>query len=150
MRALEVYLLTGRSLTSHFDQTVSPIAGTDVLTIGVDMPRPCLRDRVATRVDQQFDAGVVAEVQRLLDAGVPAGAHAFSGLVYRQVMEMLAGVRDERATRELVVQENMRYARRQLVWFRKEAGVHWLAGPGESEATLAAASSLVSNFLSAP
>ena len=89
-------------------------------------------------------------MQRLLAAGVPETAHAFSGLVYRQVMEMLAGVRDERATRELVVQENMRYARRQLVWFRKEAGVHWLAGPGESESTLAAASALVSNFLSAP
>jgi len=150
VRALEVYLLTGKSLTSHFEQTVSPIAGTDVLTIGVDMPRPALRARVARRVDQQFDTGVVAEVQRLLDARVPAGAHAFSGLVYRQVMEMLAGVRDERATRDLVVQENMRYARRQLVWFRNEAGVHWLAGPGESESTLASASTLVSDFLSVP
>ena len=150
VRALEVYLLTGRSLTSHFEQTVSPIAGTDVLTIGVDVPRPALRERVTRRVDQQFDTGVVAEVQRLLDAGVPASAHAFSGLVYRQVMELLAGVRDEHATRELVVQENMRYARRQLVWFRKEAGVHWLSGPGESRTTIDAASTLVSNFLSAP
>lgn len=149
VRALEVYLLTGRSLTSHFEQTVSPIAGADVLTIGVDMPRPDLRKRVSRRVDQQFDTGVVAEVQRLLADGVPEQAHAFSGLVYRQVMEMLAGVRDERATRELVVQENMRYARRQLVWFRKESDVHWLAGPGESDSTLAAASTLVSNFLSA-
>jgi len=150
VRALEVYLLTGRSLTSHFEQTVSPIAGTDVLTIGVDMPRPDLKPRVARRVDQQFDGGVVAEVHRLLDAGVPATAHAFSGLVYRQVMEMLNGVRDEPATRELIVQENMRYARRQLVWFRHEPGVHWLPGPGESESTLTAAASLVSNFLSAP
>jgi tRNA dimethylallyltransferase len=147
VRALEVYLLTGRSLTSHFEETVSPIEGTDVLTIGVDMPRPNLRERVARRVDHQFNSGVIGEVQRLLAAGVPTGAHAFSGLVYRQVMEMLAGVRDERATRELVVQENMRYARRQLIWFRKEAGVTWLAGPGESEATFAAASSLVSGFL---
>jgi len=149
VRALEVYLLTGRSLTSHFEHTVSPIAGTDVLTIGVDMPRPDLRARVAARVDQQFDTGVVAEVRRLLDAGVPASAHAFSGLVYRQVMEMLAGVRDERATRDLVVQENMRYARRQLVWFRKEAGVHWLEGPGESASAIEAASTLVSNVLTA-
>ena len=147
VRALEVYLLTGRSLTSHFEQTVSPIAGTDVLTIGVDMPRPALRERVARRVDQQFDTGVVAEVQRLLDAGVPQQAHAFSGLVYRQVMEMLAGARDERATRELVVQENMRYARRQLVWFRKEAGVHWLSGPGESQTAIEAASAMVSDFV---
>ena len=147
VRALEVYLLTGRSLTSHFEQTVSPIAGTDVLTIGLDMPRPDLRARVTRRVDQQFDTGVIAEVERLLAGGLPAQAHAFSGLVYRQVIEMLAGVRDERATRELVVQENMRYARRQLVWFRKEAGVHWLPGPGESDAALAAASALVSSFL---
>ena len=146
MRALEVYLLTGRSLTSHFEQTASPIAGTDVLTIGVDMPRPALLPRVSRRVEQQFASGVVAEVQRLMAAGVPSTAHAFSGLVYRQVMEMLAGVRDERATRELVVQENMRYARRQLVWFRKEAGVHWLAGPGESDAAFDAASALVSAF----
>ena len=150
VRALEVYLLTGRSLTSHFEQTVSPIAGAYVLTIGLDMPRPDLRARVTRRVEQQFDTGVVAEVQRLLAAGVPARAHAFSGLVYRQVMEMLAGVRDERATRELVVQENMRYARRQLVWFRKEAGVHWLAGPGEAAPALGQASALVSHFLSAP
>ena len=123
----------------------SPIAGTDVLTIGVDMPRPDLRARVARARGPAVRHGVVAEVQRLLAAGVPEHAHAFSGLVYRQVMEMLAGVRDERATRELIVQENMRYARRQLIWFRKESGVHWLAGPGESEATLAAASTLVSN-----
>jgi tRNA dimethylallyltransferase len=147
VRALEVYLLTGRSLTSHFEQTASPIAGMNVLTIGVDMPRPDLRPRVSGRVDQQFASGVVAEVQRLMAAGVPSTAHAFSGLVYRQVMEMLAGVRDERATRELVVQENMRYARRQLVWFRKEAGVHWLDGPGESTSTFEAAAILVSAFL---
>jgi tRNA dimethylallyltransferase len=147
VRALEVYLLTGRSLTSHFDQTVSPIAGTDVLAIGVDMPRPDLRQRVTRRVDQQFDTGVVAEVQCLLAAGVPAGAHAFSGLVYRQVMEMLAGVRDERATRELVVQENMRYARRQLTWFKKEPDVHWITGPGESAAVIDAAAALVAEHM---
>lgn len=143
VRALEVYLLTGRSLTSHFEQTVSPIAGTDVLTIGVDMPRPVLRERVTRRVDQQFASGVVGEVQRLVAAGVPATAHAFSGLVYRQVMELLNAVRDEPATRELIVQENMRYARRQLVWFRHEAGVHWIEGPGESAAAIEAASALI-------
>ena len=148
VRALEVYLLTGRSLTSHFDETASPIAGIDVLPIGVDMPRPDLRPRVARRVAQQFAAGVVDEVRRLLDAGVPPTAHAFSGLVYRQVIEMLNGVRDEPATRKLIVQENMRYARRQLIWFRKEAGVQWIAGPGESDAAVDRAAALVSAFAS--
>ena len=150
VRALEVRLLTGRSLTDHFENTVSPIPEFAVLTLGVSLPREALRPRVTRRVDEQFARGVVAEVQTLIADGVPAAAHAFSGLVYRQVIEMLRGVRGEAETRALIVQENMRYARRQLVWFRNEAGVHWLPGPGESESTFAAAATLVSDFLSVP
>ncbi len=132
VRALEVYLLTKKPLTAHFDDTRSPIADFSVLTIGLRMPRPELLPRIARRVDQQFRSGLLAEVEQLIDAGVPPGAHAFSGLVYRQVMEMRAGLRDEAATRELIVRENMRYARRQLMWFRKEANVLWIDAPGES------------------
>jgi len=147
VRALEVYLLTGRPLTAHFGETTSPIAGVDLLTIGVEMPREDLWPRVARRVDDQFSRGVVDEVKRLLAAGVPSSAHAFSGLVYRQIVEMLAGVRDEPATRELIVRENMRYARRQLIWFRKEPNVRWLQGPGESDAVAAEACALVEAFM---
>jgi tRNA dimethylallyltransferase len=148
VRALEVYLLTGRPLTAHFDETASPIADFSLLTIGVDMPRTELRTRVARRVDQQFDRGVVEEVRRLMASGVPKTAHAFSGLVYRQVIELLDGIRDEAATRELIVRENMRYARRQLIWFRKEPNVRWLEGPGESSTTIAKAIALAQTFLS--
>jgi tRNA dimethylallyltransferase len=102
---------------------------------------------VAARVDAQFARGVVAEVEGLMAAGVPASAHAFSGLVYRQVVELLRGVRDEAVTRELIVRENMRYVRRQLIWFRKEPNVRWLEGPGESPAALASARDLVAAFL---
>ena len=147
VRALEVYLLTGRPLTSHFDATASPIAGLELLTIGLQMPREALRPRVARRVDQQFDRGVVDEVKRLLAAGIPRRAHAFSGLVYRQIIEMFDGARDERATRELIVRENMRYARRQLIWFRKEPNVRWLEGPGESPAAIHRAIAIVEEFL---
>lgn len=125
VRALEVYLLTGHPLTAHFDATASPVADYNILTLGLNLPREILRERVARRVDQQFARGVVSEVQALLDAGVPGTAHAFSGLVYRQVIEMLQGERDQPATRALIVQENMRYARRQLLWFRKEPAVVW-------------------------
>jgi tRNA dimethylallyltransferase len=147
VRALEVYLLTGRPLTSHFDDTRSPIAGARILALGLTLPRAELRRRVAARVDRQFARGVVREVQDLLAAGVPRTAHAFSGLVYRQVVEMLAGVRDEPATRALIVRENMRYARRQLIWFRREPGVMWLDGAGESEALREAAEARVQQFV---
>lgn len=67
----------------------------------------------------------------MLASGVPASAHPFTGLVYRQALEHLNGVRDEAATRALIAQENRRYARRQMIWFRKEPNVHWLAHPGD-------------------
>jgi len=149
VRALEVYLLTGRPLTDHFEATRSPIAGFDVLPIGLTMPREALRARVSARVDEQFARGVVDEVRRLIAAGVPATAHAFSGLVYRQVVEMLQGARDEAATRALIVQENMRYARRQLLWFRKEPGVRWLSGAGEAAGVERQALDLARPFLAA-
>jgi len=80
---------------------------------------------------------VVDEVRGLLARGVPPQARPFGGLVYRQIMEMLRGVRDEAATRAIIVQENRRYARRQLIWFRKEPTLIWFDGPGEQPATFA-------------
>ncbi len=147
VRALEVYLLTGRPLTDHFSETISPLAGWDVLPIGVTLPRDLMRERVARRVDQQFDRGVVDEVRRVVADGLPETAHALSGLVYRQVIEMLQGVRDEAATRALIVQENMRYARRQAMWFRKEADVRWIDGPGESPDAIRVAGDIVQLWL---
>lgn len=143
VRALEVYFSTGRSLTSHFSETVSPIAGCDVIAIALRIPTALTAERVARRVDQQFARGVVREVDQLLERGVPTTARPFGGLVYRQVMEMRQGVRDEVATRALIAQENRRYARRQLIWFRKEPNLSWLDGPGESAETLQQADALL-------
>lgn len=136
VRALEVYLLTGRPLTAHFDATEKPLPEFEPTAFGLEPPRALIAERVARRVEQQFARGIVQEIERLLAAGVPRSAHAFSGLVYRQVMEMLAGVRGETETKALIVQENLRYARRQLIWFRKEPNLKWIPAPGERDDTL--------------
>jgi len=138
VRALEVYFLTGTPLTAHFSATRSPIADYDVLAFALRIPASETAARVAARVEQQFARGVVDEVRDLLARGVQESAHAFSGLVYRQVLEFLHGVRDEAATRELIVRENRRYARRQLIWFRKEPNLQWIHGAGEHPDTLQA------------
>jgi tRNA dimethylallyltransferase len=143
IRALEVALVSGVPMTTHFASTVSPLADYDVVALGLRLPAADTADRVARRVDIQFARGVVAEVQQLIAAGVPSTAQALSGLVYRQVVEMLAGVRDEAATRDLIVRENRHYARRQLIWFRKEPTLTWIDGPGESPAATARAVELV-------
>lgn len=131
VRALEVYLTTGRPLTEHFAETTSPIADCEVIAFALQIPPALTAERVAVRVEAQFARGIVDEVKGLLAQGVPPDARPFGGLVYRQVMEMLRGVRDDAATRALITQENRRYARRQLIWFRKEPNLIWLDGPGE-------------------
>ena len=136
VRALEVYLLTGRPITSHFADTASPVPEYTVSAIGLRISTEATAERVARRVDAQFEQGLLDEIRGLLAAGVPPTAHPFTGLVYRQALEHLNGVRDERATRELIVRENRRYARRQLIWFRKEPNLRWFYAAGEREQTL--------------
>jgi len=135
IRALEVYHLTGRPLTHHFADTQPPLPEYDVAPFALRIPLEVTGARVAVRVDAQFSAGLLDEMRGLLASGVPETAHPFTGLVYRQALEHLHGVRDEAATRELIVRENRKYSRRQLIWFRKEPNLQWIHAAGDLEET---------------
>ena len=147
VRALEVFFLTGRPLTEHFAATLSPIAGMHVIAVALRLPAAETSARVTRRVDEQFRRGLMDEIRALLARGIPETVRPFGGLVYRQALEHLHGVRDEAATQALIAQENRRYARRQLIWFRKEPNLSWFDGPGESPATIAAVSRLIDERL---
>jgi len=150
VRALEVFFLTGRPLTAHFAATATPIPDVEMLAIGVRLPASAISERVTRRVEEQFARGLLDEVRELLARGIPETARPFGGLVYRQAVEHLHGVRDETATRALIAQENRRYARRQLIWFRKEPNLIWFDGPGESAATISAVLRLIENYVARP
>jgi tRNA dimethylallyltransferase len=135
VRALEVWLVTRRPLTEHFAHTASPLPEYDVLAIALRIPPEQTAERVARRVDAQFDQGLLDEMRALLARGVPDTALPFTGLVYKQALEHLRGIRGERETRELIVRENRRYARRQLIWFRKEPNLRWIHAAGERAET---------------
>ena len=129
--------MTGRPLTDHFADTTSPLPDYEITAFALQIPAEATAERVARRVEAQFRQGLMDEVRGLLAAGVPETAHPFTGLVYRQALELLRGVRDEPATRELIVRENRQYARRQLIWFRKEPNLQWIHAAGEREDTQA-------------
>jgi tRNA dimethylallyltransferase len=143
VRALEVFHLTGRPLSTHFADTKPPLPEFDVIAIALRLPAARISERVERRIAQQFARGLLDEIRCLLAAGVPETARPFGGLVYRQALEHLKGLRDEASTRRLIAQENRRYARRQLTWFRKEPGLVWIEGPGESTTAFEDACSLV-------
>jgi len=131
VRALEVWILTGRPLTEHFADTAAPLPEYDVTAFALQIPADAIAARVARRVDAQFERGLLDEVRALIASGVPETALPFTGLVYRQALEHLHGLRSEADTRELIVRENRKYARRQLIWFRKEPNLRWIHAAGE-------------------
>jgi len=137
-------------LTTHFADTVSPLPDFDVVGVALRLPAAQISERVTRRVDEQFERGLLDEVRGLLARGVPETARPFGGLVYRQALEHLHDVRDETATRALIAQENRHYARRQLIWFRKEPNLSWFDGPGESAGTVAAVQRLIDQHVARP
>jgi tRNA dimethylallyltransferase len=136
VRALEVYFLTGRPLTDHFAETQSPIPDYKVVAFGLQIGPEETARRVAARVEAQFRQGLLDEIRGILASGIPESAHPFTGLVYRQALEHLHGIRDEPATRELITRENRKYSRRQLIWFRKEPNLQWIHAAGDCETTV--------------
>jgi len=146
-RALEVYFLTGRTLTSHFAATVSPLPDVHVIGLCLQPDASAIQVRIARRVESQFARGFVQEVRGLLEAGVPATARIFTMLGYRQVLEHIHGARDEFATREEIVRETRHYARRQLLWFRKEPNLETISGLGDLTDTVGAATRIIDRRL---
>lgn len=143
VRALEVYYLTGRPLTDHFAATRSLLDGYERVGLALRQTAAQTAVKVARRVDDQFAAGLLDEIRSLRASGVPDSAPPFGGMVYRQALAYLNGNGDEASTRELIVRENRRYARRQLIWFRKEPNLHWIQVDDDLERTLAAADEIV-------
>jgi tRNA dimethylallyltransferase len=132
IRAIEVFRTTGRPLSQHFAATRSLIADCSVLAVALRLTPEATAGRVAARVEAQFRRGIVDEVRRLRAQGVPREARPFGGLVYRQVCDLLDGKDTEAGAKARIIAANRQYARRQLIWFRKEPNLRWFDGPGES------------------
>jgi len=136
IRALEVLAATGRPLSEHFRETRSPLAGRTIVRIGLALDREALCRRIEERVDRMFDRGLVEEVRALLARGVPASAAPFRALGYRHVVRHLAGEIGLAEAVSLTKTETRQYAKRQMTWFRKMAGVDWFSpddGPALEE-----------------
>ena len=133
IRALEVQMTTGRPLSEHFRETRSPVAGRTVLRLGLRLDRETLCRRIDDRVERMFARGLVEEVRRLLERGVPETAPPFRALGYAHVLRHLRGEIGREETVALAKIETRQYAKRQMTWFRKMAEVAWFSpddGPG--------------------
>lgn len=124
VRALEVVEITGRPFTASLPRP--EYLDPHTVQIGVDIDRPTLDARIAQRVDAMFEAGLVAEVERLLGEGLAEGRTAGRAIGYREVAAYLAGELGLDEARERTVNATRRFSRRQDSWFRKDPRVVWI------------------------
>jgi len=134
IRALEVRLESGKSLTQHFDEAArQPLTGFNTYLLGLNPPREQLYRRIDERVCRMYEQGLLEEVRSLLSAGIPRSAKAFEAIGYRQVIAEIDSAMARQDTIRIIQRETRRYAKRQMTWFRKQTEVTWFDGPGDSD-----------------
>jgi tRNA dimethylallyltransferase len=129
IRALEVYYLTGKPISLHFLNTKPSVSDFHLLKIGLQLEREELYKRIEERVERMFKNGIVEEVQVLLAKGVGESAPPFRALGYKHVLRFLKKQVSLEEAVAMTKRDTRHYAKRQMTWFKKTAGVNWfLAG----------------------
>jgi tRNA dimethylallyltransferase len=126
LRALEVYRLSGRPLSEFQRQHGFSEHPFQPLIIGLNRSREALYKRIEDRIDWQLANGLLDETKALLARGYRRDLPAMKGLGYRHISSYLAGEYDFHEMVRRFKQDTRRFAKRQMTWFRKEPGIHWL------------------------
>ena len=133
IRAMEVYLKTGKTITQHNLETQQiPPRYNPVWFALEDTERAILYERIDRRVEEMLRLGLLDEIKALLAEGVPEKATAMQAIGYKEFVDALAGRSSLETATALVQQASRKYAKRQLTWFRRNPAIHWLRRePGE-------------------
>ena len=134
-RAMEVYLLTGETITSHDERTKAMPPRYDSLRFALTYEnRDILYERIDRRVDIMADAGLFEEVERLLRSGLAESSTAMQAIGYKEPAAYFAGLCSWEEANEKIKLESRRYAKRQLTWLRRDEGIHWIYRDGAPDA----------------
>ena len=128
VRALEVAIITGEPFTAQRRKR-PPLF--DTLTIGLNPPPDILHERIETRIDRMMHDGFENEARGLVKQ-YGADAPALNAIGYREFAEYLTGDLSLEDTVALIKTNTVRYAKRQLTWFRKDKTVQWIDDPAEA------------------
>jgi tRNA dimethylallyltransferase len=147
IRAIEVCLLTKRPLTHVYRDGRSPLEGWRPIKLGLQPLREALYDKIHTRTESMLAHGWLEEVRSLMKSGLTDQAKPFDFIGYRELRAVARGEMQLADAQAAIQQATRRYAKRQITWFRREAGVQWFDGFGDSPAIQAAALDFVTESL---
>jgi tRNA dimethylallyltransferase len=126
IRALEVIKITGKPFTANLPRKEST-RYPEALQFGLVMDRELLGEKISTRVERMWQAGFVAEVESLIEAGITRGTTAQKALGYSQVIAYKEGKISEDEAIEETKRATRQYARRQETWFSRDERIMWIS-----------------------
>jgi tRNA dimethylallyltransferase len=126
VRALEVYKLTGKTITYWNEMSKISSSPYNALIFGLTYHnREALYEKINIRVDQMFEGGLIDEVKTLLANGVKPEMTAMQAIGYKELVCYLNGEITLDEAKDKIKQESRRYAKRQLTWFRRDTNIIW-------------------------
>jgi tRNA dimethylallyltransferase len=132
IRALEVYLETGETISTHNKRTQAIPPRYQPLWLGLDFEdRAVLYNRIDRRVDIMLEQGLITEIEELLAAGIPQKSTAMQAIGYKEFLAAMDGQCTIMQAAQDVKKASRHYAKRQLTWFRRNANMNWLARRGD-------------------
>jgi tRNA dimethylallyltransferase len=139
IRAIEICIVAGKPLSQVHHAGREPLQGYRPIKIGIQPPRDLLQKRIADRVQAMLARGWLAEITSLLQSDPSGSAKPFEFIGYRELREHLQGRATLEEAAQAIVVATRQYAKRQMTWFRKEAGVTWISGLGDDPSVVARA-----------
>ncbi|WP_246273163.1 tRNA (adenosine(37)-N6)-dimethylallyltransferase MiaA [Candidatus Hakubella thermalkaliphila] len=137
IRALEVYRLTGKPLSSFGGEWGKRRSVYDLTMFGLTAPKDVLYSRIEKRVDGMLEKGLVEEVKGLMEKGYDNSPVLAQSIGYKEVMLYLQGKIDFEEMVRLIKRNSRRLAKKQLTWFRRDPRILWLdVSSGENEGEL--------------
>ncbi len=133
VRSLEIIELSGETVTALQQKTSGPPPGIEFTTIGLDLPRELLYDRINRRTSEMMQAGLESEARQLYDRyrdqWRSKNLNALDTVGYRELFEHFEGKYELDTTISLIAQHTRNYAKRQLTFFRNRLEIKWLDAP---------------------
>jgi len=126
IRALEVYRLTGKSMSQWQQEHSFGDERFDTLKIGLQRERAELYELINRRCDRMIEGGLLDEVRDLAAKGYSLDLKPLKSVGYRQMGLVLQGMSKIEQAVEEMKQETRHLAKRQLTWFRQDHEIRWL------------------------
>ena len=127
VRAIEIYRLTGKTITEHDAETRARPPRYRAFTVALSYrERADLYARIDRRVEEMAAAGLFEEVEGLLAEGLSPACTAMQAIGYKEAVLALRGELSREEAVALIQQGSRRYAKRQLTWFGRNEAAHWL------------------------